>query len=312
MKKKMFKIAGIVLSLICGILTVSFVNHRIRLKAEKKLLNPLGKLVEVDGANMSIYTEGEGENTLVFMSGGGTCSPILDFKSLYSLLTNDYQIAVVEKFGYGFSDITNKSRDIDTILENTRSALQSAGIKPPYTLCPHSMSGIEALYWAQKYPGEISAIIGLDMSVPQTYEELKINVPILRLAQFGAAAGITRFTNFSEGAAIQSGTLTEEEKKIYRALFYSRTLTDDMLNEVSNIKESAEKVGGRDLPQIPILMFCSDGSGGTGFTEEKWRKIQSDFAKSCGADIIYLDCGHYVHDYEYEKIAKETKNFLNQ
>lgn len=47
MKKKMFKIAGIVLSLICGILTVSFVNHRIRLKAEKKLLNPLGEKAEI-------------------------------------------------------------------------------------------------------------------------------------------------------------------------------------------------------------------------------------------------------------------------
>lgn len=32
----------------------------------------------------------------------GTCSPILDFKSLYSLLSDEYKIAVVEKFGYGF------------------------------------------------------------------------------------------------------------------------------------------------------------------------------------------------------------------
>ena len=48
---------------------------------------PLGKMVEVDGHNMSVYIEGTGDTTLVFMSGGGTCSPILDFKSLYSLLS---------------------------------------------------------------------------------------------------------------------------------------------------------------------------------------------------------------------------------
>lgn len=58
------------------------------------------------------------------MSGGGTCFPVLDFKSLYSLLSDEYKIVVVEK----------------------------AGLQAPYILFPHSMSGIEALYWAQQYP----------------------------------------------------------------------------------------------------------------------------------------------------------------
>lgn len=73
---------------------------------------------------MSVYTEGDGDKTLVFMSGGGTCSPILDFKSLYSLLSNDYKIVVVEKFGYGFSDVVDENRDIDTMLSETRMALE--------------------------------------------------------------------------------------------------------------------------------------------------------------------------------------------
>ena len=113
------------------------------------------------------------------MSGSGTCSPILDFKSLYSLLSNEYKIAVVEKFGYGFSDVVDKNRDIDTILSETRMALDKSGIEPPYVLCPHSMSGLEALYWAQKYPEEVEAIVGLDMAVPDYYDEMNINIPIM-------------------------------------------------------------------------------------------------------------------------------------
>lgn len=70
--------------------------------------------------------EGEGLKTLVFMAGGGTCSPILDFKSLYSLLSYEYKIVVVEKFGYGFSYIVDKKIDIDTILDDTRSALKKS------------------------------------------------------------------------------------------------------------------------------------------------------------------------------------------
>jgi pimeloyl-ACP methyl ester carboxylesterase len=97
------------------------------------------------------------------MSGGRTCSPILDFKSLYSTLTDNYKIVVVEKFGYGFSDIIDKDRSVDLGLEGTRTALAKADIEGPYVLCPHSMSGIESLYWAQQYPEEVEAIIGLDI-----------------------------------------------------------------------------------------------------------------------------------------------------
>ena len=103
--KIVLMIAAVVVFLLAGI----YINHRLRLHQEAEFRTPLGQMVEVDGHHMSVYTEGRGEKTLVFLSGGGTCSPILDFKSLYSLLSGDYKIAVVEKFGYGFSDVVEKS-----------------------------------------------------------------------------------------------------------------------------------------------------------------------------------------------------------
>ncbi len=112
-RKRAAKNIIIVLIAMIVILLAIFIYHRIKLKQESALRTPLGQLVEVDGHNMSVYTEGNGDVTIVFLSGGGTCSPILDFKSLYSLLSDNYKIAVVEKFGYGFSDIVDKSRDID-------------------------------------------------------------------------------------------------------------------------------------------------------------------------------------------------------
>ena len=74
---------------------LSTFNHRIRLDKEQELLVPLGIGNDsVDGTIMSVYKEGSGDKTLVFLSGGGTCSPILDFKSLYSVLSDEYQIVV--------------------------------------------------------------------------------------------------------------------------------------------------------------------------------------------------------------------------
>ena len=169
--------------------------------------------------------------------------PILDFKSLYSLLNDDYKIAVVEKFGYGFSDVVDTSRDIDSILEDTRAVLAAAGLNAPYVLCPHSMSGLEALYWAQKYPDEVSAIIGLDMAVPQYYDEMNINVPLMRVAGWAAGMGVTRLIpGIAESDAIQHGTLSDYEKEVYRAVFYNRTATVTMMNESEAVKENAKKV----------------------------------------------------------------------
>ena len=73
------------------------------------------------------------------MSGFGTSSPFYDFKVLFDKLVNDYRIAVVERAGYGWSNISSNSGDLDTVLAETRRALKLAGEKPPYVLFPHSM-----------------------------------------------------------------------------------------------------------------------------------------------------------------------------
>lgn len=38
------------------------------------------------------------------------------------------------------------------------------------------MSGIEALYWYQKYPEEVSAVIGLDVARYEAYESKWLNI----------------------------------------------------------------------------------------------------------------------------------------
>ena len=313
-QNKAIKILFIIAAVIPILLLAIYINHKIHLQKESSLLTPVGHLVEVDGHNMSVYIEGSGDITLVFLSGGGTSSPILDFKSLYSLLSDAYQIAVVEKFGYGFSDIVDKSRDIDSILEDTRAALTAAGLQAPYVLCPHSMSGLEALYWAQKYPNEVSAIIGLDMAVPQYYDNMDINIPLMHLSSLAANIGITRLIpGIAESDAIRHGTLSDEEKEIYKAVFYNRTATVTMISEAAAAKENAQKVEAMGVPQLPILLFISDGSGGTGFDKETWRGIPVEYLSQVnGGSYIELDCPHYVHNYEYQTIAEHISDFLSR
>lgn len=305
-------LAGGIVGILIVLIGVSFVNHRIQLSKEDESLLPIGKMVEVNGHDIHVYVEGDGSETLVFLSGGGTCSPVLDFKSLYSLLSEEYQIAVVEKAGYGFSEVSAVDRDMDTILSETRQALSEAGLQAPYILFPHSMSGLEALYWAQQYPEEVLGIVGLDMAVPEAYEDYSINRFVVNLGTFGSRIGITRFFPdvVESSAAIQTGTLTAEEKDLYRAIFYRKTLTKSMILEVDALQSNADKVKESGMPDAPMLLFVSNGEG-TGWDNQAWISYQTEYSRK--SDLIThvkLDCGHYVHDIEYERIAEESDQYI--
>lgn len=101
--KFLFIFIIIIIALILLLLLAGYMNHQIQLSKENKRFTPPGQMVEVNDHRMHVYSERNGEKTLVFMSGGGTSSPVLDFKSLYSLLNDVYKIVVVEKAGLRFS-----------------------------------------------------------------------------------------------------------------------------------------------------------------------------------------------------------------
>ena len=308
--KKNKKKRALIESIITITILLAFVLfHHIQLKIEEPLRAPLGRLVEVDGNNMSVYTEGSGDKTLVFLSGSETPSPILDFKSLFSWLSDEYRIVVVERFGYGFSDVVDKPRDIDTVLSETRAALAAADIDGPYVLCPHSMSGLEALYWAQQYPEEVEAIVGLDMAVPEAYKNFKNNAFMNATSQFNAKTGMIRLVPLlNELDCVEHGTLTEEEKEIVHALLYKNFSNRTTINELKYISENAKIVGAGEIPQVPMLLFISNDTSTTELTDATQR-----YANTVeNAKVIQLDCPHYVHDYEYNMICEEIKNFLQE
>jgi pimeloyl-ACP methyl ester carboxylesterase len=319
-RRKIVKILGLGAAVIIGILLItivsSFINHKIKLSQESELFKPLGEMVTVNGHAMSVYTEGKGKATLVFLAGGGTASPILDFKSLYSRLSDSYRIAVVERIGYGFSEVADVPRDMDTVLDETRKALNLAGEKAPYVLLPHSSAGIEALYWAQKYPNEVSAIIGLDPAVPAAYGNIQLpkTTFVFDLFSLGAKLGVTRFipAMVNGESAIKGGTLTDHEKDIYKAVFYRRTETKSMINELESAKDNALKVNDLSVPQIPMLFFTSNGDG-IGVDSKEWQQYQKDYLSRVNnsKQVILEDSGHYVHDYKYETIADQSKKFIN-
>jgi len=275
-----------------------------------------GKMVRVGEHSMHVFTEGQGNKTLVFLSGHGTACPTLDFKPLWSRLTDTYKIVVVERFGYGWSDITETPRDLNTVLANTREALKLAGLTPPYVLVPHSLSGLEAIYWAQNYPQEVESIIMLDPNVPEMAETIKPSFIMKTALKIMGKMS----KNMSEEKAKKALTekfpsgsfnlLSNDDQVTYIDVFRNRTYTPDMLQEMNDLVQSIKLVKSNPMPiDIPLLLFSSDFGSNPKYA--KFLRFHKEFAEDFKhAKHIELNCGHYVHSYQPEKIAGEIRAFL--
>ena len=298
--------------IVCGFLLLflgaTFVSHQFSLRNESKLLTPIGKQVTVNGHRMNVYIKGEGSETMVFLSGAGIASPILDFKNLSDSLSKKYKVVVVERAGYGFSEDSNRSRDVMEVLSETRQALAQAHVSGPYVIISHSMASLESLAWQEKYPNEVKAVIGLDWALPESYEDLKDNQALLTVAYWSSKIGLLRY--FPESFYIKNPTLTETERQQYKLLAYKQLMSQAMLHESRLAKENAKKVPSSINPKIPALLLVSNGEGTT-FSQSEWQRYAERFASDqSNVQVDYMDAPHDLYHYQSDAIVSRIKEFL--
>lgn len=290
------------------LLLASFIYHRLALQREKASLNPMGQMVSVNGHDMSVFVKGNGPQTLVFLSGAGTASPILDFKDLYDGLSKQYKIVVVERAGYGYSEDTSKSRDVSEVLSETRQALSKAQVSGPYIILSHSMASLETLLWQEKYPSEIQAVIGLDWALPESYSQLRMHSQILRMARLGSQLGLLRY--IPSRLYVPNENLSSRDRRLYQRIAYRQILSQAMLNESLSVKGNAKKVDAKINSQIPTLLLVSNGEG-TSFSKEEWRNYAARFAKDQkNIELTFYDAPHYLYHYQTKEVVAKIEDFI--
>lgn len=295
------------------------IYHRYRLSVEYKLLKAPGQLVEVNGHKMHVYLRGSHANAnsplLVFLLGSGDPFPLYTFRPLYEKLSKNYRIALVERAGFGYSDETNQSRDTDTVLSETRKALSLVDEQNRYyVLFPHSAAGLEALRWAQSFPDEILGIVGLDMAIPQAVLTSKYNPTLIQLVQTFAYIGIHRLigVNMMNGLVDLSAIeafMTSEEKQQMKMLFY-KTLYKNEGKESPHLWNTAALIEKCGIPNIPMILFCSDKFEMMGSKQGSWIEHQTKFALDQHSPLLLLEAGHLLMSEKSDIIAQHAHPFI--
>lgn len=271
-------------------------------------LKSKGELLTINNHKIHIYRQGN-INTpkLVFMAGSATVAPVYDFKVLYEKLVNDFKIIVIEKFGYGYSDIFETSCDIDTLVSIQKQALDIIGEVGPYILVTHSMSGLEAIRWKQKYSDDIMAIIGVDMATPLTYKNWTDKEVTRRIKMIKIANNLKlhKIPNFYP---LNNRCLTQDEINQQKLLMRRNAFNICYINEAKEVLNNSKIVSRNGKIKCPVLLFCSNGKE----TSKYWVKSQQEFAAIMNAKLICFDCGHYIHYYKSNNMSKEIVEFIKK
>jgi pimeloyl-ACP methyl ester carboxylesterase len=317
-KKFRFWIAlkNILLALVAA-LVICFIFNFFMTAYEQQKYPALGELVEVNDKRMHVYTKGEGDNTIVLLSGLGTAAPALDFEPLINEMAKNNKVVVVETFGYGWSDIINKERTVENIVEEIRTALKKSNIQGPYILMPHSISGIYSMYYANIYPEEVKAIIGIDPTLPRLLEYLfgESTHTMPKYFSYVAPTGIARLAlylfpdNFLPIA--EKGTYSEGNLRMTKATSAWKGYNKTVLNESNEIKNNIDKTVDMNFPSdIPVMIFTTkeenvnvDGKSKITFYKMQLKNVTTN-------KLVAMEGHHYLHWTRYKEMNEHINEFI--
>ena len=253
------------------IFMVSIITHNF-LRFEEISIKYTGEYKNLYSAKesmMNVYVTGQGEQTILIMSGFGVASPTLEYKALADQLSHDYRVVIIEYPGTGFSLSTKDNRTNQNIIEEVREALNSAEIYGPYILMPIDISNIYAMYYAQNYPQEVTSIISIDGIYPKAIkkssfkdEYLTNYISNVRFYSILGISGIYRWETYLDPEKYnitkleKNESYNENEIKLYRKLLANKFLTKEMRNEIKCLEENMKELQDYEYPEsLPVLQI---------------------------------------------------------
>ena len=316
-KRRWLRRLGIAAVALLAIVAISTPINLVMERREKSRIAPYGERVPVAGGAMNVWTNGRsGRPTIVLLSGLGTAAPALDFAPLVREL-GDFNVIVVEGFGYGYSDMKAGPRTVENVTAELHEVLSELNVEKPYVLAGHSISGFYTLSYADRYPNEVSAVIGIDPTVPAAKAAAAKPAAakpvggtmnwVRLLATTGLVrAGIAIVPSLAEPT---SDAYTADELARIRRMTSWNFFNPALVDETTRIGSNAAALRGVTYPDaLPVLEFLSTESVNT---IPGWVKTHEDQLGNVRRhEIVVLDGPHYLHWSQSKAMARKITDFL--
>ncbi|ORX66234.1 alpha/beta-hydrolase [Anaeromyces robustus] len=268
-----------------------------------------------------IYGENNDE-TIVFLTGFGTLSPILTYGPLAKTLSEKFKVIIVEPFGYGRSDFTEAPRTHENIVEELHTFVHKLVIKKFY-ISGHSLGGLYSLFYANQYSDDVLGFIGFDNAIPQ-YDDVIIEDNKIRSEMYDELNNqyhndILVKMPYNEKVELIKLILDpnynylEKEINAYITIFDRTYGSDNIVDEYHNVlRDMHDSINLKFPKSIPSLQIIATEGGAIYGKDEYMKSHQSIIYESPLNDIIYLEGNHYIMFGQHENILKEIEKWIKK
>ncbi|MEX5270401.1 alpha/beta fold hydrolase [Kocuria sabuli] len=314
--RRIGRFAGFVAMVLLVLVLASSGLHFALTQYERTSTDPYGRRVAVDGGAVNVVDDAADGPTVVLLSGLGTPAPALDFAPLVRELEG-YRVVVVEGFGYGYADMTAPERTVENVSQELHAALEAAGVEAPYALAGHSLAGFYILDYVNRYPEEVSAVVGIDTTVPAFAADQDHapaaeggGVPWDRLA---SSTGLVRWVLLAApDLALPADTAhTSEEREQIRRMTIWNFTNPAVTDETRRIGDNAQQLEDVGFPaDLPVLMLLAQD---TVDQSSDWLASHEEQLQGVNDhELVVLDGGHYLHWTRSPEIAASITAFLDE
>jgi pimeloyl-ACP methyl ester carboxylesterase len=201
------------------------------------------------------------------------------------------------------------NENISTELHQVLATLQ---VKQPYVLAGHSIAGFYLLDYANRYRPEVSAVVGIDATIPKPGEEpVPEPEPGFSLERALAVTGVVRAVTFLAPGLLDpdSDAYTEDELHRMRAMTSWNFGNPAVADESARIANNSAALRGVTYPDdLPVLAFVADDESDS--TATKTASVQNLLKNVKRHQIVVLEANHYLHWTQSKRMAEEIRTFL--
>ena len=122
------------------------------------------------GRRLNLFCTGHGRPVVVLDAGLG--GPTTAWASVQPTVSGFTEVCSYDRAGQGFSDPGPLPRDTSALVGDLHALLHAASLPPPYVLVGHSLAGLDALLFADRYLPELAGMVLVDPSFAHQQEVL--------------------------------------------------------------------------------------------------------------------------------------------
>jgi pimeloyl-ACP methyl ester carboxylesterase len=219
---------------------------------------PLGRFYDVGGRQLMLYASGAGGPVVVVLPGAGLTG--LGYLNLHERVSQFTTSVLYDRAGTGWSDHVRLPRSATEVTDELRLLLRVAGVPAPYVFVGHSLGGIYARCFAQRFPAEVTGLLFLDpghedyttkLPAPSLRERLHMSLALVRVVlQFKRLYRGYFERMFADWPAPVRDLLFEYHLRSWRV----------GLKEAKNFESICDEVRrGGEMPDVPLIVLTAMG-----------------------------------------------------